>query len=54
MESEATQQLEDSFSQLLTEAIVDRFRSKMKSGLSFDLRKTFQTIIWNNAFLVER
>jgi len=33
MESEATQQLEDSFSQLLNEVIVDRFRSKMKTGI---------------------
>ncbi|XP_054164789.1 uncharacterized protein LOC128962438 [Oppia nitens] len=33
MESDSTQQLEDSFTQLLTETIVDRFRSKMKSGI---------------------
>lgn len=41
MELDATQQLEDSFTQLLTETIVDRFKTKMKNGkLKFANKQT--------------
>lgn len=33
MESDSTQQLEDSFAQLITDSIVERFKPKMKNGI---------------------
>lgn len=41
MELDATQQLEESFTQLLTETIVDKFKTKMKNGkLKFANKQT--------------